>query len=791
MLVTVSACVLLLVTTVAADSCIPPALHNGYVVGEGDDKFWTGALVCQPGFTLVGNSKLKCRNGQWSSNMPVCTAIGKCDPDNLPEIENGRKDPYKTTQYRGAVYKFSCARGYKRLGNSLVHCNGDHWDLQRVPICSRAGCDESLMSEIASGQSKRKAHGGVYFYKCEEGGVMQGSRVVVCNGRNWNDTAPICLNPTRHPLLSVEASTEIVAGSAVTIVCDADEGSPEPTLTLYKNNEQLGEPAGGHHTHTFVASQEDNTAVVSCSAINSAMSEHLTSEIVLNVKFGPSEVHIGGPDFLNAEQAGGYECASSSSNPPAEISWHVSDHNGDDAANLLQVSESSTAWSGSGWETSSTAILHPKSGVTVLHVSCTAANSVTTHQVTDQKQVALKFAPEKVTLSGPSKVLSGSDVLLECVGAPSVPAAALTWSVTQNEERLKFSPDETVEQLEDGSFVTRSMLSLVANKGHDLVVECYGTNEVMGNDYQAYAHVIEILSPPGVPKISGVSPNALVQNLTCSTSAGNPPASLSWYQGQEMMESHYLVEGDMVMAHITFVPNEHNREVTCEASNEALSEPIRNTVIIDVASETSSEKETTTTMLYEYDEYEEDEDDYSDEYMYEDSEKASNVTDIENYRLLDEEAESEHAVKLEKDTGVNEYAVHTEASDSELDNYSENEAAEIDAVDANHSVNSSEQKVSLIDKEFEKDTVNDRIEDYSETPTDAVFVPSQKQLANTHSLKSSVEVTEATKTKEKDKRKIENETSPLKASHTMSSANYTTFSLLNLFLTILIAKVIC
>ena len=59
---------------------------------------------------------------------------------------------------------------------------------------SGAGCDESLMSEIASGQSKRKAHGGVYFYKCNEGSVMQGSSVVVCNGRDWNDTAPICLS---------------------------------------------------------------------------------------------------------------------------------------------------------------------------------------------------------------------------------------------------------------------------------------------------------------------------------------------------------------------------------------------------------------------------------------------------------------------------------------------------------------------------------------------------------------------------------------------------------------------
>ena len=152
------------------------------------------------------------------------------------------------------------------------------------------------------------------------------------------------------------------------------------------------------------------------------------------------------------------------------------------------------------------------SGVTVFHVSCTASNSVMHQEMTDQKQVALKcnivldtlsrfnkisnfsVAPEKVTLSGPSKVLSGSDVSLECVSSASVPAAALTWSVTQAEERLKFSPDESVEQLEDGSFITSSRLSLVASKGHDLVVECYGTNDVMGNDFQAYAHVIEILS---------------------------------------------------------------------------------------------------------------------------------------------------------------------------------------------------------------------------------------------------------------------------------------------------------
>ena len=50
------------------------------------------------------------------------------------------------------------------------------------------------MEEIAHGQSKRKAHGGVYFFKCREGGVLHGSSVVVCDGRKWNDTAPTCIS---------------------------------------------------------------------------------------------------------------------------------------------------------------------------------------------------------------------------------------------------------------------------------------------------------------------------------------------------------------------------------------------------------------------------------------------------------------------------------------------------------------------------------------------------------------------------------------------------------------------
>ena len=86
-------------------SCHPPELEHGHSVGEGDGSTWTGSLSCHPGYTLVGTNRLKCRDGLWSSRMPVCAVVGRCDPDFLPEIQHGRREPYKSSLYRGAVYR--------------------------------------------------------------------------------------------------------------------------------------------------------------------------------------------------------------------------------------------------------------------------------------------------------------------------------------------------------------------------------------------------------------------------------------------------------------------------------------------------------------------------------------------------------------------------------------------------------------------------------------------------------------------------------------------------------------
>ena len=170
------------------------------------------------------------------------------------------------------------------------------------------------------------------------------------------------------------------------------------------------------------------------------------------------------------------------------------------------MTDSSPSWTGHGWVTSSTALITAMKGATSLDITCIASNTTDTRRVPLHCKIlqiinqeiticSLPVAPAEVLLSGPDKVLSGSAVSLECVTAPSTPAASITWSVTQAGERLQYSPSQSVEQLEDGSFVTRSWLEVMATTtGHDMVAECYATNEVMNNDFIAFAHVIEILS---------------------------------------------------------------------------------------------------------------------------------------------------------------------------------------------------------------------------------------------------------------------------------------------------------
>lgn len=45
-------------------------------------------MRCDRGFQLIGNSRVKCRNGIWSGPVPVCTVLGDCHYHNQCQCHN-------------------------------------------------------------------------------------------------------------------------------------------------------------------------------------------------------------------------------------------------------------------------------------------------------------------------------------------------------------------------------------------------------------------------------------------------------------------------------------------------------------------------------------------------------------------------------------------------------------------------------------------------------------------------------------------------------------------------------
>jgi hypothetical protein len=59
----------------SSEICTPPEVAYGYVTGEATDngRVYFGTVNCHAGYELVGKQLIKCMNGIWSAEYPVCT----------------------------------------------------------------------------------------------------------------------------------------------------------------------------------------------------------------------------------------------------------------------------------------------------------------------------------------------------------------------------------------------------------------------------------------------------------------------------------------------------------------------------------------------------------------------------------------------------------------------------------------------------------------------------------------------------------------------------------------------
>lgn len=325
-----------------AEDCVAPELPNGQVTGSGDTRSWTGTFSCDPGFVLVTRAQLKCRDGVWSDPAPpACTALGGgCDKSDLPVIANGRSFPYQPRKFRGSVYKFKCNRGYKRWGHSLVHCTGNNWDFDRVPICHVTSCPLEDMTSVLGGRAVTRAEGGLLFYQCSApGAVMAGSPSLVCTQRGWNDTKPECqFGPST---MDIRGPASIMRGEAEEYECEAGPSNPVSEITW-----QLVSHEGEAMDHLLQVSSESSSleeeglvsvsrarvrvpsdqAIVGLrvSCRTEARGNTEARDKTISVHFGPIDLSIKGPAVAQTQSNVEVTCQTTPSVPAAQVSWIIS-----------------------------------------------------------------------------------------------------------------------------------------------------------------------------------------------------------------------------------------------------------------------------------------------------------------------------------------------------------------------------------------------------------------------------------------------------------------------------------
>ncbi|KAJ8679127.1 hypothetical protein QAD02_014914 [Eretmocerus hayati] len=209
-------------------------------------------------------------------------------------------------------------------------------------------------SEITWTRDKVKINSSSYRIPAPQGGFITSSNitfhidkeamstVVVCHAINnklsetivGTHTINVVYPPTRLDMSGYDPTTPIVAGSQLQLSCTAISGNPPATITWYKNNIKVRKKAISTTKQLYQASQatksemslivnaSDNKAIIRCEANNSQSQVPLVQSVDINVYFLPETVKISSkPAQLKVGETGKLICESTSSNPPAEMSW--------------------------------------------------------------------------------------------------------------------------------------------------------------------------------------------------------------------------------------------------------------------------------------------------------------------------------------------------------------------------------------------------------------------------------------------------------------------------------------
>ncbi|CAH3170926.1 unnamed protein product [Porites evermanni] len=174
-------------------SCKAPCLDpgsptNGRIIGDDFSHSQSVRYTCNTGFELKGDQLLKCSDGRWSGNKPLCKVIRCRDPGSPI---NGKQVNTKNHYNYEDTLEFACNDNYTLEGYRQIKCKETkHWS-EDVPSC-RAPCLYPGIPGNGSMSGDDFRHDGTVRYTCKPGFGLEGDQLLKCSDGRWIGNKPQC-----------------------------------------------------------------------------------------------------------------------------------------------------------------------------------------------------------------------------------------------------------------------------------------------------------------------------------------------------------------------------------------------------------------------------------------------------------------------------------------------------------------------------------------------------------------------------------------------------------------------
>ncbi|KAK6638617.1 hypothetical protein RUM43_006884 [Polyplax serrata] len=329
-------------------------------------------------------------------------------------------------------------------------------------------------------------------------------------------------------------------------------GKPEPVVTWWKGDEQLGRvtPSPGTQIRSEVSLKNlgrgDLHSELTCQATNNNRTQPLTSTVHIDMNFPPLNVQIlGSMQSLSAGRRYDLLCQSSGSRPPASITWWK------DSERLERTKETTSS---DGNTTTSTLSFIASKEDAGKYLSCRSSNTlVSSDELESGWKLEIQYVPEcKIELGkslNKNAIREGSDVYFDCLVKAEPPVYKVEWR--HNNRQLHHNIGQGII-ISNQSLVLQGVSRSSAGN-----YSCVGFNSE-GDSESNLFHLNILYAPrcrPNQMRVHGIA-KAEKATISCSVEANPPEVSFRWLfnnsaESIDVASSHITKSGTVSMVSYT------------------------------------------------------------------------------------------------------------------------------------------------------------------------------------------------------------------------------------------------